>query len=63
MAFAISIYENTYAFFERGVAVLHVRVPDVAHNVFYRVGARSERASIVNKTDGISKEIEKVRLK
>ena len=44
------------------MAILYVCVTDVAHNGFDRVGARSQRTSVVHETDCISKEIEEVCL-
>ena len=48
--------------FESGVAVLYVRVTDVAHNGFDRVCAVPQGTSVVHETDGVSEEIEKIRL-
>ena len=48
--------------FESGVAVLDVRVADVAHDGGDGVGAGPEGASVVHETDGVSQEVEEVRL-
>ena len=44
------------------MAVLDVRVADVAHDGGDGVGAGPEGASVVHETDGVSQEVEEVRL-